>query len=90
MKMSSKKRFENRNQVLTTEWSCQASKEQYAKGFSDWSKEEREKYADRDCVSCKYFLPFNTNWGLCNNPKSSIYLQTIFEHFKCVMFQRHE
>ena len=84
--VDSKNRFVNKNRLVTSSWSCQASAEQYQKNFSDWSKADREKLQRSDCASCKYLLPFNEDWGLCNNENSPIYLQTIFEHFKCLKY----
>lgn len=85
--MTARNRMTNQNVIATTRFSSTESEEQYKRNFSDWSKEDRGRFSTSESSVCKYFMPFNVDWGLCNNEKGPKCLETLSEHFKCQKFR---
>jgi len=73
----------NRNQIITNEFSNNDSEKLY---YSGWKGKPliRKKYEEGEqCGACRFFAPFNADYGLCCFKESEHFLETVFEHFTC-------
>ncbi len=73
----------NRNTIVTGEFSNAASQQLYQ---SKWPDEPDTLALYRDglqCGGCSFFAKFNSDWGLCAHAASRHHLETVFEHFTC-------
>jgi hypothetical protein len=74
---------DNRNIVTTNAFSSATSEAMYK---ANWPEEPavRELYFEGiQCGGCSFYGKFNSDWGLCANPRSRHHLETVFEHFTC-------
>jgi hypothetical protein len=74
---------DNRNVIVTNEFSNPASQQMYKAG---WPVEPATKALYKDgsqCGGCSFFAKFNSDWGLCAHAGSRHHLETVFEHFTC-------
>ena len=77
---------DNRNIVVLKAFSSVASEQMYKTGWPD-DPVAREFYADGiQCGGCSFYAKFDSDWGLCANPRSRHHLETVFEHFTCPAF----
>lgn len=80
----------NRNQVVSTQWSNHTSEALYNARWPDEPELAEQCDEGKQCLSCPYYVPFNTDWGLCASAVSRHYLETVFEHFTCDQFTEGE
>src|SRR6476661_4382550 len=74
---------DNRNVIVTNEFSNPASQQMYKAG---WPDEPATKALYKDgsqCGGCSFYAKFNSDWGLCAHAASRHHLETVFEHFTC-------
>ena len=73
----------NSNVIATDTWSSDESRRLYETGWPAEAELKRQYEEGGQCGGCSFFAKFNGDWGLCCNPKSRHYLETVFEHFTC-------
>ena len=74
---------DNRNTITTTAFSSALSEQMYKANWPDDPVSREFCSEGIQCGGCSFFAAFNFDWGLCANPKSRHYLETVFEHFTC-------
>jgi hypothetical protein len=74
----------NKNQIVTDAFSNPESEKLYKTLWADEPEiAENFHFNGRQCGGCSFYGKFNSDWGLCCNPKSRHHLETVFEHFTC-------
>lgn len=76
----------NTNHIVTHGFSNPDSERLYKRRWPDDPKAKDLANAGFDCLSCNFFAPLNSDWGLCCYSRSKHNLETIFEHFTCSAF----
>ena len=76
----------NTNQIITDSWSNKSSEQLYAQKWPGEPAVQAACANGDQCGGCSFFAAFNSDWGLCANPKSRHHLETVFEHFTCPGF----
>lgn len=73
----------NRNVIVTNDFSNPVSKQLYKAGWPD-EPATKALYKDgQQCGGCSFYAKFNSDWGLCTRGDSRHHLETVFEHFTC-------
>jgi len=73
----------NENRIVTERFSNPDTQRRYR---AHWPGEPAlfAQYEEvGQCGGCAYFVPFNSDWGLCRNTASRHVTETAFEHFTC-------
>ena len=73
----------NENHIVTTRFSNGDSERRYREDWPDEPELRLQAEEGGQCGGCGFFAPFNSDWGLCCNPKSRHLTETVFEHFTC-------
>ncbi len=73
----------NRNTITTDTWSNDDSKQLYELGWPDEPALKHQYESGQQCGGCSFYAEFDADYGLCCNPESRHYLETVFEHFTC-------
>ena len=73
----------NENRIVTTRFSNPDSARRYREHWPDETELRLQAEEGGQCGGCAFFAPFNSDWGLCCNPKSKHVTETVFEHFTC-------
>lgn len=74
---------DNRNVIVTREFSNADSERMYKSGWPD-EPATRALYDDGlQCGGCSFYAKFDPDWGLCAHAASRHHLETVFEHFTC-------
>ena len=73
----------NRNKIFSSGFSNPDTKSEYK------HKDERRDVTvwHNQCLTCIHYAEFNADYGLCRNKTARFYLETIFEHFGCEMYE---
>lgn len=74
----------NRNEIVTDGFSNPISEAAY---FSDYRQEPRLRILPAQCFQCRFYVELNADYGLCGNKLSRHWLETMFEHAKCMSFK---
>jgi hypothetical protein len=77
--------YRNHNRIQTRGFSNPASEKAYRLRWPGDPRAAALYGRSAHCLSCSFYAVFNSDWGLCCNPLSAQYLETIFEHFTCRM-----
>jgi hypothetical protein len=73
----------NMNQIDTAAWSNSDSERLYVENWPTEPDMQNCYENGIQCGGCSFYAEFNCDWGLCCNPQSRHYLETVFEHFTC-------
>lgn len=80
------KSYKNKNIIITNEFSHPEAKKLYDTDYAQRPSFKAGKLMGKDCCTCRFFLPLNGDYGLCNNSHAEFYHCTLFEHFRCDKF----
>ena len=73
----------NQNRVVTDRWSNPESRWLYEEHWPGEPDIYAQYQAGGQCGACSFYAKFNSDWGLCCNPRSRHVTETVFEHFTC-------
>jgi hypothetical protein len=72
-----------KNQIELEDWSEKVSLNLFLERWKGNEITQDLYKRGYQCVNCYGYRQFNDDWGLCVNPKSFHFKETIFEHFTC-------
>jgi len=71
------------NTIRTDDFSNEESQQLFEHQWQDEPECLEQYEGGKQCGSCSFFAPLNSDFGLCLNSESRHRLETLLEHFTC-------